>query len=70
MTDQLIDKASRECEVNLKIALVKHNLTQREMAAMIGTGPQQVNRAIKGDTSPSSKRIREKMKNILGISDF
>lgn len=70
MTDKLIDKASRECEIQFKIALVKHNLTQREMATMLGTGPQQINRAIKGDTSPLSKRIREKMQNILGISDF
>lgn len=70
MINQSLDEKAQECEVQFKIELLKHQITQREMASMIGTGPQQLNRAIKGDTSPLSNRIREKMQKILGIKNM
>lgn len=69
MFNKSLDESARECEVKFKIALVENHITQREIATKIGTTPQQVNRAIKGETSPMSKKIREKMQKILGISD-
>ncbi|WP_223896976.1 helix-turn-helix domain-containing protein [Lactobacillus huangpiensis] len=69
MINQSLEKQAKECEVKFKIALLKQQITQREMANMLGTGPQQINRAIKGDTSPLSNKLREKMEKKLGIND-
>ncbi|WP_294762056.1 helix-turn-helix transcriptional regulator [uncultured Lactobacillus sp.] len=69
MINQSLEKSAKECEVKFKVALVEKQITQRKLAAKLGTTPQQVNRAIKGDTSPMSKKIREKMQKILGITD-
>lgn len=69
MINQSLEKSAKECEVKFKVALVEKQITQRKLAAKLGTTPQQVNRAIKGDTSPMSKKIREKMQKALGITD-
>ncbi|UZN41874.1 helix-turn-helix transcriptional regulator [Lactobacillus sp. IBH004] len=69
MINQSLEESAKECEVKFKVALVEKQITQRKLAAKLGTTPQQVNRAIKGDTSPMSKKIREKMQKILGITD-
>ncbi|NVY95929.1 XRE family transcriptional regulator [Lactobacillus sp. DCY120] len=68
MSDQQLLEAAEEVEIQMKVALLTHRITQREMAKMLHTGPQQVNRAIKGDMSPKSRRIRKQMKKILNIS--
>lgn len=69
MINQSLEESAKECEVKFKVALVEKQITQRKLAAKLGTTPQQVNRAIKGDTSPMSKKIREKMQKALGITD-
>ncbi|RHW46121.1 XRE family transcriptional regulator [Bombilactobacillus bombi] len=67
MSDQQLLEAAEQIETKFKIALLTHHITQREMASMLGTGPQQVNRAIKGDMSPMSRSIRDRMKRLLNI---
>ncbi|RHW46123.1 XRE family transcriptional regulator [Bombilactobacillus bombi] len=67
MSDQQLLEAAEQIETKFKIALLTHHITQREMASMLGTGPQQVNRAIHGDMSPLSRNLRNKMKHILNI---
>lgn len=69
MINQSLEESAKECEVKFKVALVEKQITQRKLAAKLGTTPQQVNRAIKGDTSPMSKKIREKMQKALDITD-
>ena len=69
MINQSLEESAKECEVKFKVALVEKKITQRKLAAKLVTNHQQVNRAIKGDTSPMSKKIREKMQKALGITD-
>ena len=69
MLDQSLEENAKKCEIRFKVALLEHQINQREMATKLGTGPQQVNRAIKGDTSPMSRKLRDKMKKILDITD-
>ncbi|MBI0121818.1 helix-turn-helix transcriptional regulator [Lactobacillus sp. M0398] len=69
MFDQSLEENAKKCEIRFKVALLEHQINQREMATKLGTGPQQINRAIKGDTSPMSKKLRKKMQKILGITD-
>lgn len=65
MSEEQIAKAASDSEHKIKIALIKKNMTQRELAGLINEGPQQTNRAIKGDPSPKSKEIRKKISIIL-----
>lgn len=67
MPEQQIADMAHEMESNIKIALLKRNMTQVELAKLIGEGPQQVNRAIKGDISPKARRIRSKISKILDL---
>ena len=62
MINQSLEKSAKECEVKFKVALVEKQITQRKLAAKLGTTPQQVNRAIKGDTSPMSKKLGRRCK--------
>ncbi|RHW49699.1 XRE family transcriptional regulator [Bombilactobacillus bombi] len=67
MSDQQLLDIAEQLEAKFKVALLTHHITQKEMASMLGTGPQQVNRAIKGDMSPMSRSIRDRMKRLLDI---
>ncbi|VDG18189.1 hypothetical protein [Lactobacillus brevis] [Lactiplantibacillus mudanjiangensis] len=72
MPEQTIEAAAMEVEVRYTIALKRHGLTQKAMAELLTTktervAPSQVNRAVKGGNEPKSRRIRERMNQILGI---
>ena len=51
----------------IKIALLKKNMKQTELADLIGENASQLSRAIKGDMSPKSVKIRRKIYVVLGI---
>ena len=50
--------------VNLREAL---NMTQAELAELIGESRQDINKAVKGGTSPKDLMIRKKIYKVLGM---
>lgn len=53
----------------IKISLLERGMSQVELAALIGEGVQQLNRAIHADMSPKSVEIRQKIYKVLDIKD-
>ena len=50
--------------VNLREAL---NMTQAELAELIGESRQDINKAVKGGTSPKDLMIRKKIYKVFGM---
>lgn len=48
----------------------RDGMKQWELAEMIGEGTAQTNRAINGENSPKSKKIREKIFTFFDIEDI
>ena len=65
MSEQQLLKAALDVEKSFKIALLDKGITQKELAKMVNTTPQQVNMAIKGDMTPKSRELRKQIAEIL-----
>ena len=61
MSDEKLVSAAKETEKQIKIGLLKLGLQQKELAKVIDEKTPQINRAIKGDISPKSMVIRDKI---------
>ena len=61
MSDEKLVSAAKETEKQIKIGLLKLGLQQKELAKVINENTPQINRAIKGDISPKSMVIRNKI---------
>ena len=66
-SEKILEDAQREIESKIKMHLLERNMSQTELADLIGTSPQWVNRAIKGQNTPKANRIREKIYRVLNI---
>lgn len=62
-----LEKATAEVERSIKIKLLERNMSQVELASLIGENRYQVNRAIKGNNSPRSIEIRKKIYRVLDM---
>ncbi|MEY8295006.1 helix-turn-helix domain-containing protein [Limosilactobacillus caviae] len=62
-----LEKATANVEKQIKIRLLERDMTQTELASLIGENPQQVNRAIKGNSAPRSVEIRKKIYRVLDM---
>ncbi|WP_413476723.1 XRE family transcriptional regulator [Latilactobacillus fuchuensis] len=69
MNEQALLTSAKEVEKSIKISLLTRGMSQRDLSDLIGERPTQVNRAIKGDMSPKSIRIREKIYTVLNIEE-
>ena len=69
MPEQKLAELAQEIEDTIKIGLLKEHMTQIEMARLINEGQSQVNRAVKGDMSPKSIAIRQKIYKRLDIKE-
>ena len=65
MTEEKLMDAAAETRENIKIGLLRKQITQVQLAEMIGEGTAQVSRAIRGDMNPQSSRIRQKIYKVL-----
>lgn len=65
MSEQQLEKTVLDVEKEFKIALLDQGMNQRKLAKIVHTSPAQVNIAIKGDTTPKSRKLREQMMEIL-----
>ena len=67
MPEEKIASEVKSITVAIKTALIQRDMKQVELAEMLGVAPQVLNRAIHGDMSPQSVRIRQKIYQVLGI---
>lgn len=67
MSEEQLAKAALDVEKKFKIALLDQGMNQSELAKLINTTPPQVNMAIKGDTTPKSRKLRKQIAKVLNI---
>lgn len=67
MPEEKLIHAAEQIKKDIKTALINRDMTQVELAELIGEGQQQLNRAIRGDTTPKSVAIRKKIYKVLNL---
>ena len=65
--EEQLEVAKQNVERNIKKALFDKNMTQVQIAKLIGESRQNVNRAIKGGTLPRDVEIRKRIYKVLGM---
>lgn len=65
--EETLEETKKEVERKIKFALLDRGMTQKQLSDLIKENRQQVNRAIKGDTTPKSKEIRDKIYQLFNI---
>lgn len=65
--EEKLANAKKQVERQIKMKLLDKNMTQTELADLIGETRTNVNLAIKGNTNPKSIEIRQKIYKVLGI---
>lgn len=65
--EEKLESAKKQMEQDFKIALIKKNMTQAELADLLNLSRSQVNKAIKGGTKKSDAEVRKKIYKFLGM---
>ena len=65
--EEKLEEAKKQVERQIKMELLDKNMTQAELANLIGENRTKVNLAIKGNTNPKSIEIRKKIYKVLGM---
>lgn len=65
--EEKLEEAKKQVERQIKMGLLDKNMTQAELANLIGESRTKVNLAIKGNTNPKSIEIRKKIYKVLGM---
>lgn len=65
--EENLEKAKKQVEQQIKMEMLKKNMSQAELANLIGESRTRVNLAIKGNTNPKSIEIRKKIYKVLGM---
>lgn len=68
--EEQLEIAKQNVERNIKKALFDKNMTQVQLAKLIGESRQDVNKAIKGGTLPRDVEIRKRIYKVLGMEWF
>ena len=65
--EETLERAKRKVEREIKLALIEQNMTQADLANITGESRSEINKAVKGNTSPHSTELRKKIYKILGM---
>ena len=65
--EEKLENAKNQVEMEIKKALLSKNMTQSELADLLGESRTRINLAIKGNTNPRSVKIRKKIYKVLGM---
>lgn len=65
--EEKLENAKKQVERQIKMKLLDKNMTQTELADLIGETRANVNLAIKGNTNPKAVQIRKKIYKVLGM---
>lgn len=67
MSEEMLVEGIKQNSKHIKMALTERGMTQVELAKMLSTNPQSLNRAIQGDMTPRSLELRKRINQVLGI---
>ena len=71
MTEQMIVDAAKEFKKSVKDELFKRDMTQRDLAKVIGVTEASLSLAINTfAVNKSSREVRESVRKLLGISEI
>ena len=65
--EEKLEEAKKQVERQIKLGLLNKNMTQAQLADLLGESRTRINLAIKGNTSPKSIEIRKKIYKVLGM---
>ena len=65
--EEKLEEAKKQVESSIKMALLKKNMSQAQLADLLGENRTRINLAIKGNTNPKSIEIRKKIYKVLGM---
>lgn len=65
--EEKLENAKKQVEMEIKTALLNKNMTQSELADLLGESRTKINLAIKGNTNPKSVEVRKKIYKVLGM---
>lgn len=65
--EQRLEEAAAEIKKTIKVELAKRDMTQAELAKLLGENRVAVNRAIGGFNDPKSKTMRKRIYRILNV---
>ena len=65
--EEKLENAKNQVEMEIKTALLSKNMTQSELADLLGESRTRINLAVKGNTNPRSVKIRKKIYKVLGM---
>ncbi|NRN87824.1 hypothetical protein IMAU30077_01564 [Lactobacillus helveticus] len=68
--EEKLEEAKKQVERQIKMGLLDKNMTQVQLANLIGESRIRVNLTIKGNTNPKSIEIRKKIYKVLGMELF
>ncbi|ANK66561.1 helix-turn-helix domain-containing protein [Loigolactobacillus backii] len=69
MVEENLKATAKSIKKQIKVKLLERDISQIELAEMIHENTSQVSRAISGDISPKSIKIRERIYFILNIKE-
>lgn len=67
--EEKLEQAKQEIEFQIKSALMKKHMSQVDLAELLNESKFQINKAIKGNTSPKSVELRRKIYKVLGMEN-
>ena len=65
--EEKLEEAKKQVERQIKLGLLNKNMTQAQLADLLGESRTRINLAIKGNTNPKSIEIRKKIYKVLGM---
>lgn len=65
--EEKLEEAKKQVERSIKLGLINKNMTQAQLADLLGESRTRINLAIKGNTNPKSIEIRRKIYKVLGM---
>lgn len=66
--EEKLESLTKQMEREFKIALLERNMTQVDLAKLLGLNKVQINKAIKGGTNPGDIEVRKKLYKVLGMN--
>ncbi|WP_125570489.1 helix-turn-helix domain-containing protein [Lacticaseibacillus songhuajiangensis] len=69
MPEQVLQRAAKDVKVSIKNKLNEREISQRQLAEMLGVGETILTNAIRGDVSPQAIRLRTDIYKILGMNE-
>lgn len=69
MAEEALQEAASTVKKAIKKRLIDRNMTQKEIADMIGISQQQMTRAVAGASGPRDVEIRQQVYKILDMKE-